>query len=175
MQMLLIDKEITLRAIEEKDSILLKEMINDPELEYLVLGWSLPVSNSRQLEWIKNLSSNELKFIIDVNDTGIGMASITNLDYKNSTASVNIKIKNSNDKGKGYGTRVIKLLINYCFNELNLNCLTANILEYNIASQKLFEKCGFIKDGILRSRIFKRGCYHNVYSYSLLRDEFLNA
>lgn len=173
--MLLIDKEIVLRAIEEKDGTLLKEMINDPELEYMVLGWSLPVSERRQREWINNLSSNDMKFIIEVNETAIGMASVTSVDYKNSLASVNIKIKSNSDKGKGHGTRTINLLINYCFNELNLNCLTASILEYNTASQKLFEKCGFIKEGTLRSRIFKRGCYHNVYTYSLLRDEFLNA
>ena len=170
--MLLVDDDIVLRAIEEKDANLLQEMINDPEMENMVLGWSLPVSAKRQVEWINSLKADDLKFIIEVNMIAIGMASISSLDFKNSVANLNIKIKSNEYKGKGIGTRTIRVLIKYCFDELNLNCLTANILEYNNLSQKLFEKCGFKNDGILRSRIYKRGKYHNILSYSLLRSEY---
>lgn len=172
--MIFIDQELILRAIELKDANLLREMINDPEIENMVVGWSLPVSERKQTEWIDNLNSDDdIKLIIEVNDVAVGMASISNLDYKNSTSNLNIKISNSY-RGKGIGTRTIKLLVNYCFNELNLNCLTANILEYNKISQKLFKECGFIKDGSLRSRVYKKGCYHNLLVYSLLRSEYYN-
>ncbi|MGB4386110.1 MAG: GNAT family protein [Caldicoprobacterales bacterium] len=170
--MLLIDDDLKLRAIEYRDADFLREMINDPEIEKMVLGWSLPVSEQKQIEWINNLKVDDMKFIIDLNGQAVGMASITNLDFKNSVAGLNIKIGSGEYRGKGIGTRTINLLIKYCFDELNLNCLTANILEYNIPSQKLFEKCGFRRDGVLRSRVYKGGKYHNVYAYSLLRSEY---
>lgn len=171
--MLLIDGDLVLRAIEHKDATLLKEMINNPEIEKMVIGWSLPVSEQKQIEWINSLRADDIKYIIEIKGIAIGMSSITGLDFKNSVANLNIKIKNDEYKGKGIGTRTIKLLIKFCFDELNLHCLTANILEYNILSQKLFEKCGFKKDGVLRSRVYKRGKYHDVYAYSLLRSDLI--
>ncbi len=170
--MLLVDNNIKLRAIEHKDATLLQEMINDPEMEKMVVGWSLPVAEHKQIEWINGLKANDMRFIIEVDGIAIGMASITGFDFKNAIANLNIKIKDGDFKGKGIGTRTIKLLIKYCYDELNLNCLTANILEYNIISQKMFEKCGFKKDGILRSRVYKMGKYHNILSYSLIRSEY---
>jgi RimJ/RimL family protein N-acetyltransferase len=170
--MILIEGNLILRAIEIKDATFLQDMINDPELENMVLGWSLPVSEHKQIEWIKGLNANDMRFIIEVEGLAIGMASITKVDLKNSVANLNIKIKKDEHKGKGIGTKTIRLLIKYCFDELNLHCLTANILEHNKPSQILFEKCGFKKDGVLRSRVYKRGKYHNVLAYSLLRSEY---
>lgn len=170
--MILIDGNLILRAIEHKDAELLREMVNDPKIEKMVLGWSLPVSEHKQLEWVNKLKSDDMKYIIEVAGEAIGMSSITNLDFKNSTATINIKIKGEQNKGKGIGSKTIRLLIKYCFEELNLNSLMANILEYNTSSYKMFEKFGFKRDGILRSRIYKNGKYHNVLSYSLLRNEY---
>jgi RimJ/RimL family protein N-acetyltransferase len=170
--MLLINEDVMLRAIELADADFLRDMVNDPEIEFMVPGWSLPVSTTKQKEWIENLGPNEMKFIIEANNTVVGMASITGVDYKNSVANLNIKIKSETNRGKGIGSKTISLLIYYCFDELNLNCLTANILEHNLASQKLFEKCGFNRDGVLRSRVYKKGKYHNILAYSLLRSEY---
>ena len=46
--MFLSDNLITLRAIEIEDSPLLFEMINDPEVEATVLGWSCRVLQSHR-------------------------------------------------------------------------------------------------------------------------------
>lgn len=176
--MYLLYEDIMLRAIEHDDLNLLKEMINDPEIEKMVVGWSFPVSTHEQLEWINNVNNdrNNVRYIIDVDGIGaIGMASLTSIDFKNGVANVNIKLKNDdNIRRKGIGFRVIKMLSNYAFNELNLNCLVANILRYNKASQKLFEKCGFVLEGVLRKRVFKNGAFQDLLSYSLLRSEFKN-
>lgn len=58
-------------------------------------------------------------------------------------------------RGKGYGTEAVTMLVKYAFEELRLNCIHANILSYNASSIKLFELCGFVKEGVLRFRIFK--------------------
>lgn len=170
--MLLIDGDIVLRGIEYEDADFLRHMINDPEIEFMVLGWSQPVSKRRQLAWIDSLRDNDMKLIIDLNGSAVGMASITDIDYKNSVACLNIKISQNKYRGKGIGSKTIKLLIQYGFEELNLNCLVANILEYNTASRRLFEKFGFLAEGVLRERAYKKGRYHNVVPYSLLRREY---
>jgi RimJ/RimL family protein N-acetyltransferase len=137
-----------LRAIEEEDAPMLQEMINDPEMESMVVGYSYPVSLSDQKKWIASLSSdNVIRYAIEADNKFVGVASLTNLDMKNRTANMNIKLMNT-AQGKGYAIRAQKLLISYCFGELNLNCLTANILDYNANSQRLFEKLGFKPDDI---------------------------
>lgn len=172
----LINEDIVLRAVEIEDLQLLKDLINDPEIEKMVVGWSFPVSNYKQTNWFNNISNdiNNVRFIIDIKNFGaIGLASLTKIDFKNGTATVNIKIKNDEKlRNKGIGYTVIMMLIDYAFNQLNLNCLVANILKYNTISQRLFEKCGFVCEGTLRNRVFKNGAYQNLLSYSLLRSEY---
>lgn len=172
----LINDEIILRAIELEDADLLKNLINDPEIEKMVVGWSFPVSTEQQIKWINNLSNqnNNVRFIIEIEEAGaVGVVSLTGIDFKNSVATINIKLKRDNRiRNKGIGYKAITTLVDYAFNQLNLNCIVANILSYNTASQKLFEKCCFKLDGKLRHRVFKDGSYHDLLSYSLLRSEF---
>lgn len=170
--MYLINNNIVLRSIEIEDAHILRQMINDPKLENLVVGWSQPVSLHYQIEWIKNIS-NDFRYMIDFADVTVGTCSITNVDYKNSTASLNIKLCNENYKGKGIGTSVIDMLLNYCFNELNLNNISASILDYNAPSLSLFNKCGFTQEGVLKNRVFKNGKYHNLVVLSISRDEYI--
>ncbi|KKB40914.1 GNAT family N-acetyltransferase [Bacillus thermotolerans] len=176
--MIISNENITLRAIEVEDMELLKELINDPNIERMVVGWSFPVSTYQQINWINNLKNDNknIRYIIDVQETGaVGVASLTSIDFKNGTATVNIKLKKDDSaRKKGIGYKAITMLSKYAFNELNLNCLVANILAYNIASQKLFEKCGFSFEGVLRNRVFKNASYQDLHSYSLLRSDFRN-
>ncbi|MFP7479735.1 GNAT family N-acetyltransferase [Terribacillus saccharophilus] len=166
------DNELKLRAVEIDDKDLLKDMINDPQTENMVLGWSFPVSDKQQIEWIQavNMDSRNLKLIIQTKESdAVGLISLTSIDMKNRTATINVKL-NRRNKNKGIGYKAVNLILKYAFNELNLNTIAANILEYNEGSQKLFEKCGFVKEGILKNRIYKNGKYHDILSYSITRE-----
>lgn len=171
--MILQNKQITLRAIEEEDAPVLLSLINDPDIEHAVVGWSYPISLSQQKKWIATLDSNgsTVRFAIDAGNGIVGVAILSSVDLKNRTANMNIKLAKE-AQGHGYATQAMELLIGYCFEELNLYCLTANVLAYNKASQKLWEKLGFRLDGVLRSRVFKANAYHNLFAYSLLKDEY---
>jgi len=79
-------------------------------------------------------------------------------------------IKNGG-QGKGFGSDALNTITKYAFSELRLNCIYAEVLSYNSISQRTFEKCGFHKDGLLRSRVYKNGEYIDVLSYSILKDE----
>lgn len=170
------NENITLRAIEKEDYLLLKELINDPDIESMVVGWSFPVSTEQQMNWIDNQANDNknVRFIIDINSIGaVGLISLSGIDYKNRTATMNIKLnKEDRIRKKGIGYKTVNMVIEYAFDQLNMNCLTANILQYNIASKRLFEKCGFELEGTLRSRVYKNGDYHDLLTYSLLRGDY---
>lgn len=170
--MILRDDKVLLRAIEEDDAAVLMDLINDPEVENAVYGWSYPVSLASQKKWIANLSNDStVRYAIVFDEKTVGVAIISSIDMKNRTGNMNIKLVKA-ARGKGVATRVVKLMIQYCFDELNLHCLTANVIERNSESRKLWEKLGFRQDGILRDRVFKNGKYHNAIAYSLLKEEY---
>ena len=167
---------VVLRAITQEDSILLFNMINDPDLEQMLGGSSYPVSMEKQVEWIQSQEEkkNILRCIIAKKESekqGVGTIILSDIDRKNGTAQIHIKMDKVLGQRKGYGTDALKTIVQYAFNEMRLNCIYADVLEYNVPSQKLFEKCSFTKDGILRSRIYKNGGYRNIISYSLLKKD----
>lgn len=174
--MIIIYEDITLRAIEKEDLELLKEMMNDPETENMTGGYSFPVSTFQQNKWFENLPNNnsELRLIVDSEKDGsIGAVMLTDIDWKNRKAALHLKLRNNKDiRGKGYGTKAMKAIIRYAFEQLNLHCLTTNNMEYNVAIEKLKENCGFVKEGVLRERVFKNGEYFNTHIWSILKDEF---
>lgn len=168
-------EDVILRAIEIEDLELIREMINDPEIEHMTGGGGFPVSKHQQENWFKSLEgrNNEIRLMIETGDCGaIGMVMLTDIDYKNSTAQFHFKIATSkNMRGKGYGTKATNALIRYAFDHMNLNCIFSHVIEYNIASQRVHEKCGFKREGILRKRVYKGGKYHDIVVFSILKDE----
>jgi RimJ/RimL family protein N-acetyltransferase len=175
--MIYIYHDITLRAIEESDLEIIREMMNDPEIENMTGGYSFPISEYRQKKWFENLSYNdkELRTIIETKEHGaIGLAMLTDIDWKNRTAQSSSKIATSvNLRGKGFGTKARKALVKYAFEQLNLSLIYSHIIEYNEASQRVSEKCGYKKDGVLRNRIYKNGKYHDLVVWSIQNGELI--
>ena len=170
-------QDITLRAIEEEDLDLLQEMMNDPEIEKMTGVVGLPVSKREQKKWYENLTNKDVRLVIDTKEHGaIGVVMLTDIDYRNSTAQFHSKIATSKQiRGKGYGTKATYALIRYGLLEMNLHLIYSHIVEYNIPSQRVKEKCGFKKDGVLRDRVYKNGNYYNLTVWSVTKDDLPDA
>jgi Acetyltransferases, including N-acetylases of ribosomal proteins len=165
-------EKIVLRAIEPKDSSMLVELINDEETEYMLGGWSFPMSQKMHDEWINGLENNKntLRCIIDVQGTGVGVVMLKDIDYKNGNTEVHIKMALTNARGKGYGSDALNTIVGYAFSELRLKCIYARVSKHNIASQKLFKKCMFNEEGVMNCRIFKKGKYIDIISFSKINE-----
>ncbi|MGN0005683.1 MAG: GNAT family N-acetyltransferase [Candidatus Gastranaerophilaceae bacterium] len=165
---------IVLRAVTLKDAKLLMELINDPETEEMLGGSSFPVSLEEQEKWIVSQQGRKdiLRCIVTRLDDeiGVGTVILTDIDRKNGVAQVHIKMGKDEGRGRGYGKDALNTIVNYAFDEMRLNCIYANVIEYNDLSRNLFEKCGFKKEGILRSRVYKNGRYNDIVSYSKIKE-----
>lgn len=73
--------------------------------------------------------------------------------------------------GKGIMTLAVQAIVQYGFNQLKLNRIFAEPYEINPASGKVLEKAGFIKEGILRSNVFKNGKVLNQTLYSIIHSD----
>ncbi len=168
-------KIVTLRAIEQEDLELMREMLNDPEMENLVIGWSFPIAEYQQNLWYERNIDNEknIRLIIDTSNYGtVGMATLTDIDWKNRKATHGIKIAKTNIRAKGIGTDTVMAIMKYAFDELQLNRLDCSWFELNKGSQKLYAKCGWKIEGVRRQYIYKRGSHRNLVIAGILREDY---
>ena len=80
-------------------------------------------------------------------------------------------IANVDERGKGYAQEAVELLINYLFDGYPCERLTAFTDIENVPSQKVLEKLGFQREGILRRVTFRDGRWCDMAMYGLIRSE----
>jgi RimJ/RimL family protein N-acetyltransferase len=76
------------------------------------------------------------------------------------------------ERGKGFGTEAIMIMVDYLFLSRELMRVQAMPDVSNIASQRVLEKTGFTKEGIIRKSGFNRGKWCDDCLYSILREEW---
>jgi ribosomal-protein-alanine N-acetyltransferase len=72
--------------------------------------------------------------------------------------------------GRGLATRVVNGLLRYAFARLRLVRLHAGVLEGNVASARVLEKCGFSQEGVARRAVYKHGRLWDQWNYALVRE-----
>lgn len=74
--------------------------------------------------------------------------------------------------GKGYITEAIKAVVEYGFEQMNLHSVEAIIDPENIASERVLQKNGFIKEAHILENELWEGKFWDTVIYSLLKRNF---
>ena len=80
-------------------------------------------------------------------DSHIGNVLLSLIDEDNKHCDIGIFIGREY-WGYGFGSTAVNLLCEYAFDTLKLNKIIAGVVKENVGSKKLFEKCGFVLEGI---------------------------
>ncbi|MBS0381950.1 MAG: GNAT family N-acetyltransferase [Proteobacteria bacterium] len=172
----IVGKHVLLRAIEREDLLLLNRWANDPEIQRLIGGWHFPTSQRDQDEWFASLSCNSLnqRFAIEVSDLGlIGTANLVSIDWKNRTAFHGMLIGDPALHGKGYGVDTVRAIMRYAFDELGLERLDTDIIEYNAASLRTYiGKCGWVEEGRRMGWYFRDGRRWDKVLVGITRERY---
>lgn len=72
---------------------------------------------------------------------------------------------------RGFITEALKTVIEFGFNELEINRIEAEVMLGNLASEKVLSKIGFKKEGILRQWMYWNDTHYDMTMFSLLRKE----
>jgi ribosomal-protein-alanine N-acetyltransferase len=79
--------------------------------------------------------------------------------------------------GKGYTSEAVAMVVKYGFDVLKLHRIEAGVMPTNIASQKVLEKCGFVREGLARKNVNINGRWEDHYSYGIINpiDELIDS
>ena len=153
---------IYLRTLDEKNAT--QEYcgwLNNPEVNKYLETREASIANLKQYIKGKNEVPNclFLGIFLKGNNKHIGNVKLEPIDLKAKKATFGILIGDKNCWGKGIGTEVTKIVMNYAFNDLGLEEVNLGVLSENKAAIKIYEKVGFyiekkVKKGIQHGNKF---------------------
>jgi RimJ/RimL family protein N-acetyltransferase len=76
------------------------------------------------------------------------------------------------ERKKGYCSEAAKIMVDYLFLSKDIVRIQAHTNVKNVGSQKVLEKAGFKKEGVVRKSSFVKGEWRDRCLYSILREEW---
>jgi ribosomal-protein-alanine N-acetyltransferase len=172
---LLEGKSVNLRVVEREDVDYLVECVNGrPWGEYV--GVSEQITKSQQMKYFDDPSSftvlTESKWLIAQKKDGTKIGLMNHrLTLPHRCVEISYGLT-PEEQGKGYGTEATQLMVDYLFLSKDIERIQAVINVRNMASQRVVEKVGFKREGLLRKMRFVAGKWIDFYLYSILREEW---
>ena len=105
-------------------------------------------------------------------DVVLGLISLMDINNINRTGIIHIMIGGTDSRGRKIGTFAVTEMIKHAFYNLNLRRIELDVLENNLPAIRLYEKIGFVKEGVKRESNYKNGKYINMILMALLRDDY---
>ncbi len=133
-----------------------------------VLYPSSKEDESRFLEQQTCYTRGEYQFAVEtLQGQLIGRCGFTKVDWKNRVAEIGIMIGDQAFRGRGFGADALRLLIRFAGEEMNLHKLKLMVFSFNQQAIACYEKCGFVREGLFKSELWREGAYHDVVALGL--------
>lgn len=137
-------------------------------------GLPYPYTQQDAKEYIKSMLDSDrnmvFAFAITIEDMVIGSICVyrkDNIHFK--TAEIGYYIAQPY-WGRGIGTKAVKKICNYIFQNTNIIRIYAEPFAINIASCRILEKAGFHYEGTLRKNAVKNDIVLDMKMYSILKE-----
>lgn len=161
--------------ISDKDDIF--EIFSDEEvLKYYDM---LPMKNLKESEeliknhkkWYEEKAG--IRWAIELKSSGkvVGTCGFHNFDDEFMRAETGYEL-NKNYWRQGIMYEALSKIVDFAFNNLNLNRLEAVVDDVNEASKKFLLKLGYKYEGCLRKRFYFRKKFIDEHYFGYLKDEY---
>lgn len=175
---LIADESLSLELLQEQHAEAMIGLIdsNRPHLAQ----WLTWLDNIRTIEHFRNFiadaqgriaAGSDFPYVILLNGSIAGRIGIYNIDPLNRIGSIGYWL-GEHYQGQGIVTRACKALITHCFDHIGLNRIEIKCGVGNHKSQAVPERLQFRKEGIIRQGELVNNRFIDLYSYSLLKEEW---
>jgi RimJ/RimL family protein N-acetyltransferase len=167
--------QVRLTELRHNDSQILFHWINSRE-QVLFNAPYKPVHESQHQAWFESVQKRSDMVIFGVRlietDQLIGTCQLHSIDVVSRSAELQIRLGEVETRNKGYGTEAIRLLLKFGLRDLNLHRIYLHVFATNMPAIRVYEKSGFVREGLLRQAVYLNGRYEDIVLMSILRDEF---
>jgi ribosomal-protein-alanine N-acetyltransferase len=167
-----------LSPIQSSDAQALVEHLNDKEIYNTTLTIPYPYKEEHAEIWIRSKLEYREKFGRDftfaIRDENARLIGVVAADRFEPGKSHHTEIGYWLARpywGRGIITSAVHAFVRYLFRETELIRVTAHVFSHNIASVRVAEKNGFVREGFLRKHYSKDGVYYDGFLYGLLKEE----
>lgn len=170
-------QRLILRELSKEDISDIFEFFSDEQVTHYLDFYSL--SDIKMVDnFVKRMNQGFkkkeiIRWGIIIKETGkvIGTCFISDFE-RNAIATIGYDLSRDYWR-KGIMNEVLITVLNFAFEEMNLNRIQAIVHPDNIASKSLLQKRGFTLEGLLRDYEYHydKESFNDVYMFSLLRRE----
>ncbi len=111
-------------------------------------------------------------FIIEVDDLPVGMINYNRVDTSGRSTDIDVLVGEAGFRECGYGTDAIRAFLAFLFDDVGLHRVWLSTYDYNARAQHVYEKLGFVREGIMRQSDLVNGRWVDSVIYGILEDEF---
>lgn len=156
-----LDQSKAFRPVEAKDAEFINEVRNASR-EWLHDNSYYTIDNTK--EWIKDCAW----WIVEYNQEPVGYFRISEFD-RQMYLGMDLHPKH---RGKGIAYEAYQLFISKLFTNESLNKISLEVLSHNHIAISLYEKIGFVKEGVKRQEVYRNGEWLDSIIMSILREEW---
>jgi RimJ/RimL family protein N-acetyltransferase len=171
----LTDGEITLRPWERRDVPAITAACQDPEIP----RWTVVPRHytERHARDFVSSTAGDLKAgrelalaVVDTEDRVLGAIGMSNFNWADMKAEIGYWMA-PEARRHGYGARATRMLAAWAVTTLGLERLELLANPENEGSQRLAERAGFTREGVLRRYRRRHGVREDLVMYSLLAED----
>ena len=169
----------SLRPLRDDDAPYIFRWLNNPQVMQYWGGLSETLTEEESHEWIRDHSGGEPgveAFVIQEKGTPVGFIELSgqpdDANYRH-MVELDICIGEPDRWNTGLGTDALKALMRHLFTERGILRIFLQPRVSNARAVRVYEKCGFVKEGVLRDAEMIDGHLQDCVMMAALRDEWL--
>jgi RimJ/RimL family protein N-acetyltransferase len=167
-------KLVGIRPVEEGDFPLIHRWMNHPEV-WRYMDYERPVSLADVREDVERARREGQPYVIVVGDRPIGRIGLNQFRRRDRACSLYMYVGDPAFWGRGYGRDAAMALLEYAFDRLDLHQIELWTLADNSRAISTYERCGFVREAVLRERSYRDGTWVDHVVMSVNREEFRRA
>ena len=168
-----------LRPLREDDLLHLVRWFNTPDVRHWLHASDRPddtletVTERFLTNW--DPARNVLWIIETLDARAIGTVMFLDIDPHHRRAELAVSIGESAYWDSGFGTDAVRQSLQFAFEDLALRRVDLITDADNERAARCYEKCGFVREGLLRERRLRFGKPIDMLVMGILREEWADA
>jgi RimJ/RimL family protein N-acetyltransferase len=166
--------KVRLRPVRQDDLGRFQGWLNDPDVYRWLLDIETPLTMAQERQWWRQmrLNPNEIVWAIETREGQLLGDIALRLNLRHRWGDLGLFIGEKGLWDQGYGTDAVCTLLRHALGRMGLHRVSLTVDEENVRAIRCYEKCGFIREGLMRQHRLVDGEPRNTVIMAVLKGEF---